>query len=113
MPRNCRHLPVPCSMNAAVGFVTTFKWAFLIKNGSTMAPILLNLVLTRRLDKLKALFGGVRADLKFAVALALINSSYKVFLCLGRRICEKFNLKEDKVPFFAGFLSGLFLGVIE
>ena len=115
MPENCRHLPVSCHVNAAKGFVHAFKLAFLIKYATTKIPaILAKLMATRRLDGLpKLLLSDLSDHLRFSLALALINSSYKAILCLGRTFCEKYNLSQDKLPFIAGFLSGLFLKIIK
>ena len=95
----CKHKH-GCTENVIIGFYQTFANMLAIK------LLVNNVAYIGNLKKLIAnllSFKSIKDNMRWALFLAIMNATYKFFLCIFRRI-----LKSDKYAApFAGFLAGL------
>ena len=95
----CKHKH-GCTENVVIGFYQTFANMLAIKLLVNNASYLGNF---KKLVRNLLSYKSNKDNVRWAVFLALMNATYKFFLCIFRRI-----FKSDKMAApFAGFLAGL------
>lgn len=99
----CRHR-LSCYENVINGFVGSFSYCLVGKIILSNLPILFNFA---KLRKNLLSWNQNKDNIRIAVFVGLMNSMYKLVLCLMRRI-----YKSDKVAsVVAGFVAGLCLSI--